>query len=332
MNTDYRPEENMEIGELLERVRKEDACLAELYESLHLCDFNYYYETTYTKPTMPSKGSIQSAVRKNHGIGFIRRKILRFKSLFNDDTKKELELRKKFAEEEIQTELLRLENIYYEDVKQYELIRTEERDKLKNCELSQVISYFSFVLESDDFFVNALHQYENRIRDIDYNKESKVLELGYRLPYEEEVPPVLRINVDKKTGMHVYKGYDVQKTKERRQNTARAVLLRAMKTVFESDDYQCVDKISATGYLYYFDEISERDEQKPLIELDVSRDQIRLLDMKQNMESLFKSKLDAKEAPGFYVASSRNLNEPKAAKAEQQEPKAPVKRATRQVN
>lgn len=307
MITDNQPDSVLELDEI---IREETIC-QEAFEAItrdiNPSTFEDYFNHLYPTPMQPSVKKAKKDVEKSEGITIW--KIIW--SWLSRSYRKELELKRaELAPKADKVYEQRIQSFYKEQQE-----RSKSYDRMEKRLLQhnpgEITDYFRFVLESDRFSVNGYEDYEIVISYLDYDLEKKELRFEYRVPSIEELPKYPNIDRDKKTGGFVYKGTDVQKTKKRRIATARAVLIRAISTIFFSDVFDSVDVVTVDGIMCYFDVPHSRNHAKPVMEVSVRKNMFKSAVSVNELEYLLTEQYQAKESTGLYVIEPHRLNEPK---------------------
>lgn len=303
-NYQYSPEE---IDELRENERRHQFAFEDILRQVPQFSFENYFCHEYPEPKYPSEKSARKDSERQVGITWW----MRLKALVNKSSRQELETKKQQTISDAKVLLSNRRNRY----KQQTEIRNDERqrlvDILERSEPTEVENYFLFVLESDHYSVDGVYFYEVIVSQLQYIPESRELFFEYRVPSIEELPELYDFDFDKKTNEWVCKGVHKQKTLKRRVNTARAVLIRAISSVFMADEFNNIDRVTVKGLMCYDDMVYERNAIKTVMEVSAVKNKFKHRYHVDELEQLFREELQAKESAGLYNAEPFKLNEPK---------------------
>lgn len=283
-----------------------------IYRKLHfenLCIVNpdvYYDNQRDRKPFKAPKDRSRKESNVDSGITLM----LKFKAWFSQTSKAELEKRKKAAET-LQKQyakshlerVVRQRSLFYQEQDEYNESVEQRRNQFANRDARQVCAFFRDILLSDYFSINIFEDwaYEIDVRDFEYCTELSELSFSYRIPDAEEICVIKRFLFDEKNNRVDTEDLEKTKAKETRLRIVESILLRAMATVFCSDNYEHVDRINITGFMHYFDPAYGNYEIAKVINVKISRDVFSKINPEQvDLDELFKRLLKAKVSGGLY--------------------------------
>lgn len=292
------------------------------YDSLHYVDLSTvnadaYYDSLKDRSKFkePRDTSRRNAEKKSGISGF-----LKFKALFSEKSKNELDNKKETAAP-LQKEYSKSFSECVQREREQFYQRQEDsnnavnlmRQKLIQHDRAEVLEYFRDVLLVDDFTLDKLatnERYKSFVAVTDYDPKSSELSYCLRIPNQEEICVIDSFFYDEKE--EIISSRDVNKTRARniRLRIVRAMLLRSAAMVYLSDDYENVKSVNITGYLNYYDSAFGNEQRIDAVKVKISKDTFEQLNPEHlKLEDLFVRVLKVKEAAGLYNKEPFELNE-----------------------
>lgn len=287
------------------------------YERLHFIELyplntEAYYESlkdwsSFKEP----KDTSRKDAEKDAGISGIHK----VKALFSPESRSKAEILQKEYSDKFSERVERMRKQYYK--RQEESNKTIElkKEKLIMHDSTEVLEFFKFVLECDEFTLDMLGRNEPYQKDIlmkRYDSKLGVLSYSYRIPNSEEVCVIDRFYYDEKKNN--IKSRDLDKTRIRniRLKAARAILLRSAAMVYNSDAYENVKSIHITGFLSYYDSAFGTKRNVDAIRFEISKEVFKQINLERvKLSELFDRVLKAKEVAGLYSKKPYELQEVK---------------------
>lgn len=242
---------------------------------------------------------------------------LRLKALFIENAKSELETKKKQAEAIHEADTKAALDYYNKRAKHFYEKRRRQHDDVNRLhemmqqgDVEQIAAYFTFALQQDDYTVNFANQYHVDVADVRYDPKNKKLYLAYRIPNKEEILTFSSFVYDAESDSIQSKPTEAKYQLVQRMHTMHRVLLRALIMVYESDKYGFLDDVAITGFLGYFDPSFGTLRRKDVVNFHMSRNEYIQTDFERvNVETLFSTRLKAKESTGLYVKNAEEMSD-----------------------
>lgn len=287
------------------------------FQNLHIVELqpytpDKYYDTQKDWSEMEAfKEQKKKYTNQNAGISFT----LRVKSFFNNVAKTELEIKKKQADVMYEADKKIALEYYNKRATRFYEKRKQQHDDINKLHemmqygnVEQVIAYFTFVLQQDNYSTDVDNQFHVDIADMRYEPKSKKLCFAYRIPNKEEILTFSSFLYDPESDSIQPKPIDAKHQLIQRKHIMHRVLLRSLIMVYESDKYSLVDDVEIIGFFKYYDPSYGTNRRKDVINFHMSRDEYVQTDFeKVNVEALFSARLKIKESAGIYVKKEEEI-------------------------
>lgn len=278
----------------------------------HLID-EYYDSLKDWSKMEPFKEPKKKYANRDAGISLW----LRIKAFFNGNAKLELETRKKQAETIHEADTKTALDSYNKRAERFCENRKQQHDgvnrlheMMQQGDVDQIAAYFTFALQQDDYTVDFISQYHIEVVDVQYDPENKKLCLAYRIPNKEEILTFSSFVYDAESDSIQPKPIEAKYQFIQRMHIMHRVLLRALIMVYESDEYGFLDDVEVTGFLGYFDPSFGTTRRKDVVNFHMSRNEYIQTDFERvNVETLFSTRLNAKESTGLYKKSAEEISD-----------------------
>lgn len=298
------------------------------YRRLHvddLCILNAeeYYESLkdWSKFKEPRDTSKRDA-EKDLKLTILVKLWLKFKSIFSDKAKRELEEKRKEAkvlqqeyEQYHQKRVNRMRAQFEEQQRKNHESVDEMKSMYAKGDKKQIINFFNAVLVNDDFTLDILYRkerYDSASVISEYDENTKNLSYRYRIPNSDEICVIDRFVYDEKSGEIIAKELDKTHAKRVRMYLLQTLLLRSAARIICSDESKNIEFINLTGFIRYYDRAYGNNREINVVKLNISREIILQINPERaNISELFERVLKGKfkTSAGLYDKEPFGLTE-----------------------
>lgn len=298
------------------------------YRRLHvddLCILNAeeYYESLkdWSKFKEPRDTSKRDA-EKDLKLTILVKLWLKFKSIFSNKAKRELEEKRKEAkvlqqeyEQYYQKRVNRMRAQFEEQQRKNHESVNEMKSMYAKGDKKQIINFFNAVLVNDDFTLDILYRkerYDSASVISEYDEKTKNLSYRYRIPNSDEICVIDRFVYDEKSGEIIAKELDKTHAKRVRMYLLQTLLLRSAARIICSDESKNIEFINLTGFIRYYDRAYGNNREINVVKLNISREIILQINPERaNISELFERVLKGKfkTSAGLYDKEPFGLTE-----------------------
>lgn len=252
-------------------------------DNLHPVDVDEYYESLkdWSEFIVPKNTSKQDAEKDSQITS-----ILKIRAIFSNKAKKELEKKQEKAK--------LLQHKYEQDNqrKNHKLV-DDMKSKFMKGDEEQIIEFFNFVLQSDDFTLDTQNYYDAVTKVLKYDAETNMLSYRYKLPDKGEICVIDKFIYDEESGEILQKKFDGIHATKIRINLIERLLLRSVAMIMCSDKYNYVSAVNLTGFLNYYDSAYGNYRELNVAKLQISKDVFSQINLERvNVSELFKRVLN----------------------------------------
>ncbi len=178
-----------------------------------------------------------------------------------------------------------------------------------NREPEYVCNYFLFALTKDRYNLKRGVLYKPEVIGMDFNPRTGLLSFAYKIPNCTDIDLVESYEYDEKADAFRRHEYSKQEIAEYTIGFADALLLRAVATVFKSDEYDLVSSIQIVGYVDYLDDASGKIVCKAVIIAQVTKAQFNDINLERvNAKAFFDRIIKAQVADGLYSKANYEVD------------------------
>lgn len=198
----------------------------------------------------PTKNPTWNQIRKNAGIGLLENAL----SLFSEDKKKAVTVKKEQAKEKLQFEVDEVNKREWERCSRVNnRIKAEASEKFNRFaahDEQDVEEYFRYALSKDSYLLDGTESIPNF--QLFYIPEKKRLVVDYNLPLREQIPITKEWKVGKNLEV-IPRGMNKTEYLEMYERVLLDLSLRAVGILFGSDNRNALNEIVFNGSCVYSD-------------------------------------------------------------------------------
>lgn len=266
-------------------------------DNLHPVDVDEYYESLkdWSEFIVPKNTSKQDAEKDSQITS-----ILKIRAIFSNKAKKELEKKQEKAkllqhkyEQDYQKRVNRKRFQFDDNQRKNHKLVDDMKSKFMKGDEEQIIEFFNFVLQSDDFTLDTQNYYDAVTKVLKCDAETNMLSYRYKLPDKGEICVIDKFIYDEESGEILQKKFDGIHATKIRINLIERLLLRSVAMIMCSDKYNYVSAVNLTGFLNYYDSAYGNYRELNVAKLQISKDVFSQINLERvNVSELFKRVLN----------------------------------------